>query len=143
MKHDSTHRAALYLNPRLVDNIASSVQMTGNGGHEPVPTLKTPVLPYPQVTPLDAPGALGSVGEARYEPAFNLAQVILFDATGGKEYPRSPESSWNQRLAYLYGIYGHVSRVAITGRSLLCRLVGTSCRADPQHARQECLAVRV
>lgn len=115
MKHDSTHRAALYLNPRLVDNIASSVQMTGNGGHEPVPTLKTPVLSYPRVTPLDAPGALGSVGEARFEPAFKLAQVILYDATGGKEYPRSSESSWDQRLEYLYSIFGKVSSVAVIG----------------------------
>lgn len=111
MKHDSKHRAALYLNPVLVDNISSSVLMTGNAGHEPVPALKAPVLPYPRVTRLDAPGALGDILGPKYDLAFNFAQVILFDATGGKAYPRSP-AGWTERLAYLYNIYGDVRDIA-------------------------------
>ena len=109
MKHDSQHRAALYYNPILTDNISSSVQLTGNAGHEPVHVLKVPVLPYPQVTALDSPGALGTFGAAKYDLAFNFAQVILFDATGGKEYPRGPDATWQQRLEYLYNVYGDVS----------------------------------
>ena len=107
MKHDSVHRAALYMNTTLTDNVKSTVKLTGNALHNPVPVLHVPVKPYTTVTVLDAPGALGCITGPKYDLAFNFAQVILHDATGGKVFPRT-STDWAEKLRYLYDIFEDV-----------------------------------
>jgi hypothetical protein len=99
MKHDSIHRASLYMNPSLAENIITATHMTGNLGHVPVPVLQVPVKPFPRVTPLEPPGSLGLSDIEPFELALNFASILVYDASpDGRHFPRN---SIAERLPHL------------------------------------------
>ena len=110
MKHDSLHRAALYMNPSLMENIVTATHMTGNLGHVPVPVLQVPVKPFPRVTQLDAPAALGPADAQPFEFALNFASILVYDASpSGTHFPRRPLATrlpdnvdWSATLSFCY-----------------------------------------